>query len=194
MRTGKKSRKTKETDIEVRIDLDGSGDVVVATGIPFFDHMLGAMGRHGRMGLSVKAAGDLPIDSHHTVEDTGIVLGTALKKALGDGRGIRRFAHMAVPMDEAIATVTLDWGGRGYLVWEDTFSDAPLGGSVPGDLIEHFFYSLCINAGMTAHISIHGANDHHACEAAFKAFGIALANATAIDGKRDDIPSTKGVF
>ncbi|KQC04073.1 MAG: imidazoleglycerol-phosphate dehydratase [Methanoculleus sp. SDB] len=194
MRTGLYSRKTQETDVEVRIDLDGDGDVAVTTGIPFFDHMLCAMGRHGRIGLWVKATGDLPIDSHHTVEDTGIVLGTALKNALGDGRGIRRFAHTAVPMDEAIATVTLDWGGRGYLVWEDAFSDIPLGGSVPGDLFEHFFYSLCINAGMTAHISIRGANDHHACEAAFKAFGIALANATAIDGKRDDIPSTKGVF
>ncbi|NYT05005.1 MAG: imidazoleglycerol-phosphate dehydratase HisB [Methanomicrobiales archaeon] len=194
MRTGRYRRTTKETDISVSIDLDGEKGVSVATNMPFFDHMLTAMGRHGAIGLEVQAEGDLAIDSHHTVEDTGIVLGTALKEAIGDGRGIRRFAHTAVPMDEAIATITLDCGGRGYLVWEDAFSDMPLGGAIPGNLIEHFFYSLCTHAGITAHISVRGANDHHACEAAFKAFGVALRSATARDEKRNDIPSTKGVL
>jgi imidazoleglycerol phosphate dehydratase HisB len=194
MRGSKLERTTNETRISVTVNLDRPGDVPVDTGIAFFDHMLSACAKHGRFDLGVVAEGDLEIDSHHLVEDCGIVIGKALKEAIGDGRGIRRFAHCAVPMDEAIAWVTLDPGGRGYLVYRGSFSEIPLGGKIPGDLIEHFFYSLCINAGITAHITFEGRNDHHKCEAVFKAFGIAFGQAAGIDAERTEIPSTKGTL
>jgi len=192
MRRFKKSRKTKETDINISIDLDGKGNVVAETGIPFLDHMLDAFGRHGMFDLTVKAKGDLEVDCHHTIEDIGIVLGQAIAGAVGNGKGIARFSHMAVPMDESIAYVTLDCGGRAYLVMDGTLGDYPVSG-IPGDLLEHFFYSLCSNANITAHISFEGKNAHHKCEAVFKAFGIALRMATRVDPEKG-IPSTKGVI
>lgn len=193
MRTSEIHRTTRETDISLSIDLDGTGAGAIETGIPFFDHMLTSFSRHGRIDLSIQATGDIEVDTHHTIEDIGIVLGTAIAEAVGDGRGITRFADVAVPMDEALARVAIDLGGRGYLVFEGEFSPAGPGG-IPGDLIEHFFFSLCIKAGVTAHISITGRNDHHIAEAAFKAFARALRAAVAIDPSIDDVPSTKGIL
>jgi imidazoleglycerol-phosphate dehydratase len=193
MRRAEVSRETKETSIRVSLDLDGTGSTSISTGIAFFDHMLEAFGRHGRVDLEVEACGDLEVDCHHMVEDTGIVLGKALKEAIGTGKGICRFSDVAVPMDESIAMVALDCGGRAYLVFNGSFSDYPVGG-IPGDLFEHFFYSLCTNAGITAHISFEGRNDHHKIEAVFKAFGIALRRAVAQETGSEEIPSTKGVF
>ncbi len=193
MRQSEVHRTTKETDIRLSLDLDGTGAGTIETGIPFFDHMLASFARHGRIDLSVRATGDLAVDVHHTIEDIGIVLGTALAEAVGEGRGITRFADAAVPMDEALARVALDLGGRGYLVFEAAFSPAGPGG-IPGDLIEHFFYSLCTNAGITAHIMVTGMNDHHICEAAFKAFARALRAAVAVDPTAGDVPSTKGTL
>ena len=187
------TRQTAETDITIILDPDGMGRVEIATGIAFLDHMLSAFGKHGQMDLNIQARGDLEVDVHHTVEDIGIVLGQALKEAIGDGKQMVRFAHTAVPMDESLATVSLDCGGRGYLVWKGTFSEIPLGG-IPGDLFEHFFHSLCMQAGITAHIFVEGRNDHHKCEAVFKAFGVALHQATSIDPKKTGVPSTKGTF
>ncbi len=193
MRTSEVHRTTRETTINLSLDLDGTGAGTIETGIPFFDHMLTSFARHGHIDLTVRATGDLVVDAHHTIEDIGIVLGTALAGAVGDGRGIARFADAAVPMDEALARVALDVGGRGYLVFEGAFSPAGPGG-IPGDLIEHFFYSLCTNAGITAHITVTGRNDHHMCEAAFKAFARALAAAVAVDPSIGDVPSTKGTL
>jgi imidazoleglycerol-phosphate dehydratase len=193
MRTGEVHRSTKETDISLSLNLDGTGAGTIETGIPFFDHMLRSFARHGRMDLTVRATGDLEVDTHHTIEDIGIVLGMALAEAVGDGRGITRFADAAVPMDEALGRVALDVGGRGYLVFTGSFS--PVGpAGIPGDLIEHFFYSLCTNAGITAHIRVTGRNDHHIAEAAFKAFARALRTAVTIDPSIGDVPSTKGTF
>ncbi|MDG6257184.1 MAG: imidazoleglycerol-phosphate dehydratase HisB [Methanomicrobiaceae archaeon] len=193
MRRSEVSRETNETSVRVALELDGTGTTAISTGIAFFDHMLDAFGRHGRLDLAVEAEGDLEVDCHHLVEDTGIVMGMALKDAIGTGKGICRFADAAVPMDESIARVALDCGGRGYLVFRGEFSGYPVGG-IPPDLFEHFFYSLCINAGMTANISFGGRNDHHMIEAVFKAFGIALRHAVAQETGSDEIPSTKGVF
>jgi len=193
MRRSEIHRATRETDINLSLDLDGTGTGTIETGIPFFDHMLTSFARHGRMDLTVRATGDLEVDTHHTIEDIGIVLGAALAEAVGDGRGITRFADAAVPMDEALARVALDVGGRGYLVFEGGFSPAGPGG-IPGDLIEHFFTSLCTRAGITAHITVTGRNDHHICEAAFKAFARALRAAVAVDPSIDDVPSTKGTL
>ncbi|WAI01855.1 imidazoleglycerol-phosphate dehydratase HisB [Methanogenium organophilum] len=193
MRQAEITRKTNETDITITVDLDTEGTIAIDTGIPFFDHMLESCARHGRFGLTVKAMGDLEIDCHHTIEDTAIVLGEALREALGEKRGIQRFAHMAVPMDEAIAVVTLDLGGRGYLVYDAAFS--PNGfGKIPADIFEHFFYSLCIKAGITAHMKATGRNDHHICEALFKTFGVAFRMASEELPGRTDIPSTKGII
>jgi imidazoleglycerol-phosphate dehydratase len=193
MRRCEISRETKETKIRAAINLDGTGPGTSSTGVPFFDHMLGSMARHGGFDLMVHADGDLGIDSHHTVEDTGIVIGDAVKKALGEGRGIRRFSHAIVPMDEALAQVALDCGGRGYLVWNGSFAGQKIG-NVEATLFEHFFYSLCMHAGITCHITVTGRNDHHKCEAVFKAFGIALGDATSVKTGSPDVPSTKGVL
>ncbi|WOF15470.1 imidazoleglycerol-phosphate dehydratase HisB [Methanoplanus sp. FWC-SCC4] len=191
MRCAEVFRETKETKVRVLINLDGQGEVCADTKIPFLDHMLSAMGRHGGFDLTVEADGDLDIDCHHTVEDIGIVFGQALKEAIGEGRGIVRFSHMAVPMDESIAYATLDLGGRSYLVMDGRFFGSP--GDIPGDLYEHFFYSICSNAKITANLSFTGRNDHHICEALFKVFGIALGMATRVDPKKG-IPSTKGTL
>ncbi len=193
MRTVEISRKTKETTIKLTLDPDGSGKVSVKSGIPFFDHMLTAMAKHGGFDCTCVAKGDLDVDCHHTIEDIGIVLGDAVKQAIGEGNGIRRFGHAIIPMDESIAQVALDCGGRGYLVYTGAYGNKTLG-TIPVDIFEHFFYSLCTKAGITAHMTFSGKNDHHQCEAAFKAFGIALGDALSISGKNKGIPSTKGKF
>jgi len=193
MREGEESRKTKETEIEIGLCLDRINEPDIQTGVPFFDHMLTACAKHGDFYLRVHANGDLQVDCHHLIEDTGIVLGTALRRAIGDGIGIRRFAHAVIPMDESLAMVALDCGGRGYLVFDGKFGLDQVGG-IPRDLFQHFFYGCCIHAGITAHVRFRGTNDHHACEAVFKAFGIALGEATAVKTGRSGIPSTKGTF
>ena len=192
MRTVEVKRETKETKIVLKLNADGSGKTAVDTGVPFFDHMLTAMARHGGFDLSCIAKGDLQVDCHHTIEDIGIVLGDAIKQLVGEGAGIRRFSHATIPMDESIATVVLDCGGRGYLVFTGTFGNKAVG-TIPSEIFEHFFYSLCNRAGITAHIAFSGKNDHHQCEAVFKAFGIALGEALSLTGKKG-VPSTKGTF
>jgi imidazoleglycerol phosphate dehydratase HisB len=193
MRKAEQKRTTNETDVHVMFDPDGVPACSINTGIPFFDHMLSALCRHGRLGLTVTAKGDLEVDTHHTIEDIGIVLGDAIRLSTGDGRGIKRFSHTIVPMDESRATVALDCGGRGYLLFEGMFAGKTIGG-IDAEIFEHFFYSLCTHAGITAHILFIGRNDHHKCEAVFKAFGIALGEALSHSGKDDHVPSTKGTF
>ena len=193
MRRAEVSRETKETGIEVVLDLDGAGTVHTETGLPFLDHMLQAMARHGHVHLECRATGDLDVDSHHTVEDVGLVLGDAIRICIGDRRGIRRFAHAIVPMDEALATVALDCSGRGYLVFQGCLSQQVIGG-IPRDVFEHFFQSLCSRAGLNLHVIFHGTNDHHQLEAVFKGFGIVLSEASSLVAGRNDIPSTKGIL
>ena len=193
MRRADVKRETKETKIRISLDPDGPGTVSVKSGVPFFDHMLTAMARHGGFYFTCTARGDLEVDSDHTIEDIGIVFGDAIKKAIGDGKGLKRFAHAIIPMDEALATVAIDCGGRGYLSWNGTFYGRAVG-SIPSDIFEHFFYSVCSHAGITVHITFTGKNDHHQCEAVFKAFGIALGKALEISGDRDAVRSTKGNF
>lgn len=193
MRSGEMERVTKETNIRVKVTAEGNGTCSLQTGIPFFDHMLTAMGRHGRLDLIVTASGEPEGDHHHLIEDVGIVLGGSLKKAMGSGTGMRRFAHAVIPMDEACAQVAIDAGGRGYLVFKGVFGSPSVGG-IPRDVIEHFFYSVCINAGITAHVTFTGLNDHHKCEAIFKAFGIALGEALSTSPGTRGVPSTKGVL
>jgi len=193
MRNVTVKRETKETNITIKMDPDGTGKVSVDSGLPFFDHMLTAMAKHGGFDLTCTAKGDLGVDCHHTIEDIGIVLGDAVKQVIGDGKGIQRFAHAIIPMDEAIATAVLDCGGRGYLVFTGSFGNRTIG-NVPAEIFEHFFYSLCNRAGITVHVAFSGKNDHHQCEALFKAFGIALGQALFISGDKKGIRSTKGTF
>jgi imidazoleglycerol-phosphate dehydratase len=193
MRNVTVNRETKETKIMIKLNLDGTGKVSVESGVPFFDHMLTAMAKHGGFDFTCTAKGDLGVDCHHTVEDIGIVLGDAVKQAIGKGQAMQRFAHAVIPMDESLATVALDCGGRGYLVFTGGFGNRSIG-TIPVDIFEHFFYSLCTRAGITAHIMFSGKNDHHQCEAVFKAFGIALGQALALNGDTKMIRSTKGRF
>jgi len=193
MRRVHRTRKTKETSIDIILDLDSPHEGEIATGIAFFDHMLSAMATHGGFSLSCSARGDLEVDSHHTIEDTGIVLGQAFRDAIGEGRGIVRFAHAIIPMDESIATAALDCGGRGFLVFKGCFFHPRVGG-IEREIFEHFFYSICVHAGITAHLAIDGKNDHHKCEALFKAFGIAVGAATRLREDTQKIPSTKGIL
>lgn len=187
------SRATAETDIEVTVNLDGSGRAEVSTGIGFFDHMLTALARHGRMDLAVRVAGDLQVDGHHTVEDTGIVIGQALAAALGDKAGIARYGSAFVPMDEALVLAALDISGRGQLHWA---VEVPFGmvGDFDTQLAREFFIALAANAGITLHVRQQaGDNVHHIFEAAFKACGRALRQAVAIDAAlAGEVPSTKG--
>jgi imidazoleglycerol-phosphate dehydratase len=187
------ARKTSETEILVRLDLDGTGKTDIATGIGFFDHMLTALGRHGLFDLAVKAAGDLHIDAHHTVEDTGIVLGQALARALGEKRGIARFGEASVPMDEALVTAAIDLSGRAHLSWAVTF-ERPNLGDLDTQLFEEFFRALTGNGLFTLHVRQRaGSNAHHVAEAAFKAVARALKMAVAADPRVGQaIPSTKG--
>jgi imidazoleglycerol-phosphate dehydratase len=189
------SRKTSETDINLTLNLDGSGQADIATGIGFLDHMLTALTRHGLFDLTVRAKGDLHIDFHHTTEDVGIVLGRAFAKALDDKRGITRFGHALLPMDEAMAEAVIDISGRPFLVWNVTF-ERPKIGEMDTELFEEFFRALATNAGITLHITLRaGHNAHHVAEACFKATARALRMAAALDPRAADaIPSTKGAL
>jgi imidazoleglycerol-phosphate dehydratase len=191
MRTGKISRKTKETDIQLELNLDGTGVTDIITGIGFFDHMLNSFARHAEFDLKLRAEGDLCVDEHHLIEDIGIVLGKALAEALGDMTGTARFGEARIPMDEALADVALDIGGRSYLVLKADFA-APQVGHFSTQLVRHFFETLASNAKITLHASVCGDNDHHKIEALFKAFAYALKRAVKIEGK--DVKSTKGTF
>jgi imidazoleglycerol-phosphate dehydratase len=185
------TRETAETDIEVTLALDGDGDSTVDTGIGFFDHMLDSFATHGLFDLTVQCDGDLDIDDHHTVEDVGITIGDALDTALENKRGISRFADRTVPMDEAAAEMVLDISGRPYFAFDGEFSQEDVGG-MTSYMARHFFRSLATNAGLTLHASVSGENAHHEVEALFKAFARALDDATCIDDRRADAPSTKG--
>ena len=188
------SRVTKETSIELAIDLDGTGHSDVATGIGFLDHMLDQLARHSGFDLTVAVQGDLHIDTHHTIEDTGIALGAALGEALGDKAGVRRFASVRVPLDEALIDVALDLSGRPYLHWEVGYPSSPvLQGAPPFDaqLVEEFFRAVVTNANITLHVTrVRGRNTHHLVEATFKGVARALRDAVRIEG--DAVPSTKG--
>ncbi len=191
-RSAQRRRETRETQVEVALDLDGTGTVEVSTGIPFFDHMLEQLGRHGAFDLTVRAEGDLEVDTHHTVEDTGIVLGQALKEALGDKAGIRRFASMAVPLDEALVEIALDVSGRPYLAY-DVEPVAEWIGTFDPQLAEEFWRAFVTAAALTLHLrSITGKNGHHVLEASFKGVARCLRDAVRVEG--DGVPSTKGAL
>lgn len=186
------TRKTKETDIYLSFDLDGRGDAKVDTGIGFFDHMLDGFARHGLFDLNVKVTGDLVVDCHHTIEDTGIVLGNAIKKAVGDKKGIKRFGSCMLPMDETLVLCAVDLSGRPYLSFDAEFTTDRVG-YMDTEMIKEFFYAVSYSAGMNLHLKvITGGNNHHMIEAMFKAFAKALDEATIIDPRITDILSTKG--
>jgi len=191
MRIAKQKRRTKETDIELKLNLDGSGSADINTGIAFFDHMLTSLTRHGGLDLTISARGDVQVDEHHTIEDVGIVLGSALAKALGEKKGIARYGEARIPMDESLAEVALDLGGRSYLTFDAKFM-SPKVGDFGTQMTRHFFESLVNNAGINVHMKVEGENDHHKIEALFKAFAVALKRAAALNG--GDVPSTKGVL
>ncbi|MDH7971433.1 imidazoleglycerol-phosphate dehydratase HisB [Sphingomonas sp. AR_OL41] len=195
MRSATISRKTSETSIDVTVNLDGTGAYTVSTGIGFFDHMLEQLSRHGLIDLDVKTIGDLHIDQHHTVEDTGIAIGEAVKQALGEKRGIRRYAEALSPMDETLTRVALDISGRPFLVWKTEFSQKRLG-EMDTEMFEHFFHSFAQAAGITLHVeTLYGQNNHHIAESAFKGLARALRIAVEIDPRKADaIPSTKGTL
>ena len=193
MRKATIKRATKETDVEVAVDLDGTGASSIATGIGFFDHMLDLLARHSRIDLTVKAKGDLHIDHHHTTEDVGIALGQALKQALGDMRGITRYADVHVPMDEALTRVAIDISGRPFLVFKAEFVRDKVG-TFDTELVQEWFQAFAINSGITLHAEcLYGSNDHHIAESCFKGLARALRTAVAIDPRtKDEVPSTKG--
>lgn len=185
-------RNTRETQIALQINLDGSGRADIDTGIGFFDHMLESFARHGLFDLTVKVKGDLRVDDHHTVEDTGIVLGTAIRQALGDKRGICRFGDKILPMDEVLALCALDLGGRPYFAFAAPFSPAMLGDMNP-EMVREFFYAVSYSGAMNLHLKILApGNGHHMAEALFKAFGRALDMAVSVDPRVQGVPSTKG--
>jgi len=193
MRIAKVERKTKETDIKLSINLDGKGQYSINTSIPFLDHMLSLMCKHGIFDMKLKAKGDIDIDFHHTVEDIGIVLGKAVRQTLGDMKGISRYGQATVPMDEALASVSLDVSGRPYLVYKVSFPKKSKIKNFDPDLIEDFLQAFVSNSGITLHVeSPYGRNTHHIIEAVFKALGRALRNAVSIDPKIKGIPTTKG--
>ena len=185
------TRQTRETSVTASVDLDGSGRVSLATGIGFWDHLLGSLGHHGLFDLDVRADGDLAVDEHHTVEDVALVLGSAFAAALGDRAGIARFGDARVAMDESLASVVLDLGGRPYTVVDLPFRGERVG-QLPLQLVEHALEAFARTAGATLHVSGSGRNDHHLAEAAFKALGRALAEASAIDPRRQGVASLKG--
>lgn len=188
-------RKTGETEIALTLDLDGTGKVRAKTGVPFFDHMLDALSRHGRLDLTVTCTGDAAMDPHHTVEDVGIALGMAIRQALGDKAGIARYGHAYAPLDEALARVVIDVSGRPYLHFEAVMPEPVIGADFAASLVEEFWRALIVNAGLTCHIDlIRARNAHHAAEAIFKAGALALRDATRITGDPTTIPSTKGVL
>jgi imidazoleglycerol-phosphate dehydratase len=193
MRTGKISRATKETDVTVSVNLDGTGRADISTGIGFLDHMLDLLARHSRIDIAVTAKGDLHVDHHHTTEDVGIVLGQAVKQALGDLRGITRYADVHIPMDEALSRVAVDISGRPVLVFRVRFPRDKIG-EFDVDLVREFFHAFASNAGVTLHVeTFYGENSHHVAESCFKGLARALRAAVAIDvAAKDEVPSTKG--
>jgi imidazoleglycerol-phosphate dehydratase len=187
-------RKTKETAIVLRLDLDGSGKHSIKTGIPFFDHMLSLLAYHSRMDLSLKAKGDIGVDVHHTVEDVGICLGDAIKKALGEAKGIQRYGMAMIPMDETLVSVALDFSMRPCLVFQMKLRRSRIG-TFDLELVEEFFKALCNHARITLHINLlYGRNSHHMVEAVFKGVGRALREAASFDERASQIPSTKGIL
>ncbi|WP_206797300.1 imidazoleglycerol-phosphate dehydratase HisB [Amycolatopsis sp. MtRt-6] len=197
-RIGKVERTTKESSIAVQLDLDGTGEVEISTGVPFYDHMLTAFGVHGSLDLKIEATGDVHIDAHHTVEDTAIVLGQAIRQALGDKSGIRRFGDAWIPMDETLAHAAIDVSGRPYCVHvgePEQFTTFTIGGNYPFVLTRHVFDSLAFHAQIALHVRvIHGRDPHHIAEAEYKAVARALRAATEPDPRAGGIPSTKGVL
>jgi imidazoleglycerol-phosphate dehydratase len=195
MRSAKIERKTRETDILAEVSIDGSGLSDIATGIGFFDHMLDQLSRHSLIDIKIVAKGDLHIDFHHTVEDTGIALGQAVKKALGDLKGIVRYADVHLPMDETLTRACLDISGRPFLIFNTQFGSAKIG-EFDTQLVREFFQAFAMNSGITLHIeTLYGVNDHHIAETCFKAVARALRHAASIDARqKDQIPSTKGVL
>ena len=191
-RTGQIQRKTAETDIELSLDLDGSGNGQIATGVGFFDHMLTLLARHASIDLNVKAQGDLHVDQHHTVEDVGICFGQALKQALGDKSGVRRYGHFTLPMEETLATTAIDFSGRYYLVFQAEFPTAKIG-EFDSELVEDFWQAAAANALCNLHVLVHyGRNSHHISEAIFKCTARALRMALEADPRMTGVPSTKG--
>ena len=194
MRTATLRRQTRETSITLTLTLEGSGQTTLATGVGFLDHMLDAFSRFALIDLSVQCTGDLHVDAHHTVEDTGICLGQALRQALGDRTGIRRAGSAFMPMDEALAFAAVDISGRPYLAFDAAFA-APMCGTMDTQLAEEFFRAVAVNAGLTVHVKVlAGRNDHHKLEALFKAFGLALRDAAAVDPRVTGVLSTKGAL
>ena len=195
-RVGRVSRETKETKLLVEIDLDGPGPVGVETGVPFFDHMLAQLGKHGMLGLTVRAKGDTEVDAHHTVEDTSIALGTALQEALGDKSGISRFGDAVVPLDEVLVRAAVDLSGRPYVVHSEPDGMSPVIGTYDTTLTRHIWESLAFSAGICLHVHVlYGRNPHHIVEAQFKAVARALRSAAAHDPRAGGaVPSTKGVL
>ncbi len=193
MRKATVTRTTKETDVAVSVDLDGRGAGAIATGIGFLDHMLDLLSRHSRIDITVKAAGDLHIDHHHTTEDVGIALGQAVKQALGDMRGITRYADVHLPMDETLTRVAIDISGRPFLVFKATFAHDKIG-TFDTELVREWFQAFAMNAGVTLHVeTLYGANDHHISESCFKGLARALRAAVEVDPRsKDEVPSTKG--
>ena len=195
MRKAAIRRTTKETDVEVEVNLDGNGTSSVATGIGFLDHMLDLLARHARLDIAVKAKGDLHVDHHHTTEDVGIALGQAVKRALGEMKGIVRYADVHVPMDEALTRVAIDVSGRPFLVFKPKFGRDKVG-SFDTELVQEWFQAFAMNAGLTLHVeTLYGSNDHHIAESCFKGLARALRAAIAIDlPAADEVPSTKGML
>lgn len=191
-RTAEVHRKTAETDIYVRLNLDGKGRCDINTGLPFFDHMLDQLGRHSGMDVTIRAKGDLQVDEHHTIEDTGITIGETLRKALGDKRGIERYGF-TLPMDDSLCSVALDFGGRAWLVWDADFKREKIG-DMPTEMFMHFFKSLSDAAAMNLNIKAEGVNEHHKIEGIFKAFARAIRMAVKRDPLSDNIPTTKGII
>ena len=194
MRTATITRTTRETDIALQLNLDGSGQTSIATGVGFFDHMLDALSRFALLDMTLTCRGDTQVDAHHTVEDTGICLGRAIREALGDRAGIRRVGSAYLPMDEALAFAAIDISGRPYLAFDADFT-APMVGAFDTQLAEEFFRAVAVNAGLTVHVKVlAGRNDHHKLEALFKAFGLALRDAAAVDPRVTGVLSTKGAL
>ena len=194
-RVAKIERSTNETQISVSLDLDGTGVRSINTGIGFFDHMLDQLAKHSLIDMTITAKGDLHIDQHHTVEDTGIAIGQALKDAIGDKRGITRYGTAYLPMDEALSRVSLDFSNRAFLVWNVTFSSEKIG-DFDTELVREFFQALSAQAGLTLHVeNLYGANSHHIAESCFKALAKALRQAVEVDARaKDALPSTKGAL
>lgn len=194
MRASEITRKTKETNIAVSLELDGAGNSRINTGVGFFDHMLTGMAKHGFMDMSVSVSGDLNVDDHHTIEDTGIVIGQAIAKALGNKAGIRRFGSCILPMDETLVLVAVDLSGRPYFVSDAEFPTETIG-EMHSEMVNEFFYAVSYSAAMNLHIKVmRGSNSHHIAEAIFKAFGRALDEAVSIDERVKGVLSTKGAL